>query len=151
MLMQEVSRFIHLSHGESKKTDLIIDSQTNLMWTGNVGLFEQKPWVDSMTHVRELNQNGGLFGYNDWRLPEIDELLLIVINLLPNAINNLQLIGFENIPEGFYWSSSTYDNFSFLAMGVHIKCGTVDARNKYNNAPGFYWLTRGDNCKKISF
>jgi len=78
--------------------DIVLDKDTGLIWQYN-------------SDIKELNYNEAikycsnltLGGYNDWRLPNIDELYSITDDTRYNpAIKDI----FKNVKNSYYWSST---------------------------------------------
>lgn len=77
-----------------------IDYDTNLMWQDNVeAKTVQKDWQGAINYCKDLS----LAGFNDWRLPKIEELDFIIDDTQYNPAIKL---GFENVVGYQYWSSS---------------------------------------------
>lgn len=56
------------------KDGTVTDTKTGLIWTRNANIAGKgMNWHEAMDFISELNQKAYL-GYNDWRLPEIEEL-----------------------------------------------------------------------------
>lgn len=94
----------------------VSDGSTGLMWQQAEG--GSMDWEGAITYCEALS----LAGYTDWRLPNIKELesitedslfyLAIDTNYFPDA-------------NAYYWSSTTYASFSFLAWRVLFSGGSV--------------------------
>jgi len=95
-------------------------------WNGNecTGPHEEIYWEEALNNSESLI----LAGYNDWRLPNINELLTLVDEDDHSpAINAL----FEANTENFdYWSSTTFANAPTGAWNVDFEYGRVYARSK---------------------
>jgi hypothetical protein len=62
----------------TKNGDVVVDNSSNLMWEDTEGaLMDEVYWLDAITRCEDLT----LAGYDDWRLPNINELLSIRNNL----------------------------------------------------------------------
>ncbi|MBX9867380.1 MAG: DUF1566 domain-containing protein [Burkholderiales bacterium] len=85
-----------------KKGSTILDSITGLMWQQDPGLNNRKlVWSDAVNYCKDLSYAG----YNDWRLPNINELhSLVTFN--EHNISSLNSLGFKNVVSK-YWSSTT--------------------------------------------
>jgi len=114
-------------------TDIVKDTDTGLMWQDSYEAKSiEKDWQDAKSYCSHLS----LASYNDWRLPTVKELLSITdIKRDSPAIK----IGFNNVVNGDYWSSSAgahrdlnawavrFDNggmssFSQSIDTVHVRC-----------------------------
>ncbi|NWF66946.1 MAG: DUF1566 domain-containing protein [Campylobacterales bacterium] len=108
----------------SSKWIIIDDKKTNLMWevkTKN-NLNEEYSWFkDGNYSAIEYCESLTLGGYDDWRLPNINELKsLIIYEKYPVMDINF----FENdIIKRFYWSSTTYDDNSSMAWYIESDTG----------------------------
>lgn len=89
------------------EAETIIDPATGLMWETSRG--ENLTWPEAVKRPEQLN-TVKYGGFDDWRVPTIDELeVLMKHNLFPK--------------EGWYWSSSPYD--TSLAWRAHFGNGNV--------------------------
>ncbi len=111
-------RFVNAGETVPLSGNTIIDTLTGLIWTkdGNAPgptactPTGQKTWQQALDYAACLNTNNYL-GYNDWRLPNVNELDSIFANagwadvVSYNAWPNTQ--GFSNVQANYYWSSTT--------------------------------------------
>ena len=129
------ARFIDNGNGT------VTDTLTNLMWTKDAQGFENGMlWPDAIVACNDLD----IYGYNDWRLPNLRELLSLADygNYSPALP-----IGhpFINVQFYFSWSSTTnpdpgYPNNSW---GVSFYDGRMlSAGHEYHF---FVWCVRGGN------
>jgi hypothetical protein len=71
-----------------------------------------------------------LGGYDDWRLPTIQEIQTIVDDSRYNpSIDTI----FESIQSSGYWSSTSYADDSSRAWRVYFSYGDTNNNNKNNN------------------
>lgn len=110
------------------------DNLTGLMWakdgsTPEVGSCGggTKSWQDALNYVVCLN-SATYLGYNDWRLPNVNELTSLVNVGEANSAEWLNRQGVMNVQSSHYWSSST------------------DAHNASNA-----WLVGIDGCSVASY
>jgi hypothetical protein len=93
--------------------DIWLDIGSSLMWQ-NDGKDSYKNWKEAKEYCANLS----LRGFNDWRLPTIDELKIIEIPLGTSS---------------FYWSSTTYVRNSTFARGIYSS-GSTDRYPKSGHA-----------------
>lgn len=117
------------------KDGVYIDSKQNLMWQDNQeAITIMKYWwiwdpkIDngyldtSGDTAATYCENSILAGYNDWRLPTIEEL-----NHLYSDKKNL-----KHVASSYYWSSTTDENYERDAFVVYFGDGSVDSYGKRN-------------------
>jgi len=118
----------------------VTDTNTKLMWkrcsegqSGNdcSGEADRYTWNDAMAKFGKgvsflgLGKKVSFAGYNDWRIPTIDELRTLVDKSQRPTIDQ---VAFPNTPAYLYWSSSTKDaSFAWFV---------------YFNGGGDYWDDR---------
>jgi len=119
----------------------VTDSLTGLMWSkdGNLPV-GSKTWQQSLDYVASINSGGGLCGYTDWRLPNVNELLSLVNFGQSNTATWLNTQGFLNVQAGYYWSSSAYAGATNNAWRVYMWDGSVGADGKGNS--NYVWPVR---------
>jgi hypothetical protein len=147
----------------------VTDVKTNLQWMrfslGQkwenetcVGEAEGFTWKEAQQAAELINKHGGYAGYQDWRLPTIDELKSLVYcsSGQPKTWNDtgeecegdyarptIDSGAFPNIPSSWswFWSASPLAGHSGRAWGVHFGSGDADygSRDYY----GHVRLVRG--------
>ena len=102
----------------SLSSDVFSDSKTGLMWQDNsAAKYVQKDWDGAMSFCKQLQ----LGGYDDWRLPNINELIQI-LSLKPRDGGMKK--GFNYLgASGYYWSSSVDDSNEEFAWMMNFKRG----------------------------
>jgi hypothetical protein len=97
--------------------DIVIDTSTNLMWQDNIDAnTTSKSWIDAIKYCESLS----LGGYNDWRLPNVNELESIIdYNSSNPAISNI----FKYVASEFYWSSTSAYNYNNNAIDIFFDDG----------------------------
>ena len=110
----------------------ITDNLTGLMWLKDGNCFGGKTWQEALDAVADLNANPGNYScggytaaYNDWRLPNVNELESLINAEEPNMAVWLNDQGFMNVKSGYYWSSTTYALATFDAWIVPMDSGDV--------------------------
>ncbi|MDO8806667.1 MAG: DUF1566 domain-containing protein [Elusimicrobiota bacterium] len=109
-------------------SSVTIDNRTGLMWVTNpvdAAISGTYLWEDAIDACEGLIGSAGTYaGYNDWRLPNIRELMSIVDyqNVSP-AINTAY---FLNPVGAFYWSSTSYVQDNLFAWEVGFVSGIVN-------------------------
>ena len=122
----------------------VADNLTGLIWAkdGNV-MMTRDPgfdtdstpgdgavnWQHALDYIKKLNQENYL-GHNDWRLPNLKELESLVSAGQSDNANRLNSQGYYNVQGNYYWSSSTYANYTSFAWLVTMCDGYLDIYNK---------------------
>jgi hypothetical protein len=94
----------------------VTDHLTGLMWLKDAGCLNRMSWYQAMNTIDGFNTNPGVFTcngytavYNDWRLPNANEIESLV-NLEPCSTGLwLTEQGYFDNVQHVYWSSTTYD------------------------------------------
>lgn len=108
-------------------TKIVTDTKNNLQWQDNEAVkLTNKKWADAIHYCKELK----LGGYNNWRLPSIGELQIIMDYNSDNAtLNN----AFVNYFDSSYWSSTAYVNRIDHAWTINTMNGIITS--SYNKPP----------------
>jgi hypothetical protein len=97
--------------------DVFVDYDTNLMWQDDIeSQTIKKNWQGAMDYCQNLS----LAGFDDWRLPKIEELESIIDDTRSDSAIKL---GFENVVSDYYWSSSSSVGNSNYAWDVYFGNG----------------------------
>ena len=140
---QQIGKFII-------KDGIATDTETGLTWlrfahgqrwgNGNVvGDAEQFTWDDAMKIPDTFNQQG-YAGYNDWRVPDVDELKSLIDKIKGKEGNYIDADVFpENEP--WFWSSSPDAVSCYGAWGVYFGYGSSHYFDKLSNS--YVRLVRG--------
>jgi len=139
-------------HGDGTVTDV----KTGLQWmrcslgqewrvgtcVGNAATYR---WEEAREAAETLNRHGGYAGYQDWRLPTIEELqaLIYCSSGQPRTWNDtresckgkyeyptIDQAAFPETPGGWFWSSSSYAGNPDYAWGVYFGNGNVNGYYK---------------------
>lgn len=103
----------------------VTDTVTGLMWQQITT--ETMPWKNALIYCDDLD----LADYDDWRLPDRNELGTIVDYSRYNPAIDLSVF-FETPPSG-YWSSTVYADDANNAWRVHFYTGHINASYKLNS------------------
>jgi hypothetical protein len=100
-------------------------------------------WHHALDYVAKLNAEHYL-GHNDWRLPNINELLSLFNADEANLADWLSSEGFTNIQqkdsqEGFYWSSTTLAYYVEAAGQVSMSFGGEMGASQKEDSIHFVW------------
>ncbi len=105
----------------------IIDKTTGLIWQKTEG--GKRTWENAIIYCEELT----LGRFEDWRLPDINELRSIVDRSRYNPAINVEF--FPDITPSIYWSSSIPPSHNEYAWFVSFQTGNV---NNYSKSYSYY-------------
>ena len=102
----------------SLASDVFTDSKTGLMWQDSrTAQYMKKDWKGALDFCGQLD----LAGYDDWRLPNIKELIQI---LSTKPRDGGMRKGFNYVGgSGYYWSSSAHESNEAFAWMMNFKRG----------------------------
>jgi len=120
------------------------DPATGLMWvkSGNIA-DKEMDWDGAMNWVKGLSYGG----YNDWRLPTVEELGDFVKRGGTQPSEWLNANGFNNVLNGFYWTGSTSYN-NYRAMRIHMYDGI--AVDNFKPSRHNVWPVRTNQTSAVS-
>lgn len=104
--------------------DVVLDRATGLTWAADGNELgcnngSSRNWADSIAFAAGLS----FAGYNDWRLPNIKELMSITDYGHNNpAIDETYFVNMHN---DNYWSSTTYTGLSTVAFRKYMLNGEI--------------------------
>jgi len=106
-----------------KNANIVTDSITGLQWQDDT-IGTTMTWEDAIAHCENLS----LDGHDDWRLPNIKELVSLVDDsrLGPSIDTSV----FEYTASNDYWSSTTNANFGDNAWIVYFRIGFLKSDDK---------------------
>jgi hypothetical protein len=98
--------------------EVVIDNATNLMWQDdNEAKTVKKAWEEAINYCENLT----LGGYNDWYLPNINQLYSIIDeNKYDPTIDST----FQNVVSKSYWSSTTAASNNSDAWEISFENGS---------------------------
>lgn len=111
----------------------VTDTETGLMWQQDeTGWMD---WESALSYCENLE----LAGYDDWRLPNINELQSLVDYSTKNPA--IDTYAFPNATSSIYWSSTTYSihightgDASIVDFGSGLVYGLYKSFNQYVRA-----------------
>jgi hypothetical protein len=123
-------------------TNCVMDNLTRLIWARNANLpGDTRGWNTAISYCNNMNSGAGTYGYTDWRLPNVRELL----SLFDYAYFNPALPPdhpFTGLQSAAYWSSTTVASSSLSAWLVNLNDGEMTPSTKAN-ASGYVWPVCG--------
>ena len=131
----------------------VTDNLTGLMWLKDGGCLK-KAWTSALNAIKDLNANSGAYnclGYtadhSDWRLPNVREIESLVNYGTSNSAAWLNSAGFMNVKSSYYWSSTTYQNYTSQAWGMLMTKGQTTTLSKSTRSLYSVWPVRGGTVK----
>ncbi len=103
-----------------KQGEIVLDTESGLMWQDNSAVESSEMlYGEAMTYCKRLS----LAGYDDWRLPSVQELQSIVdLTRYEPAVQR----GFHFTALDSYWSSTLYADDAERAWDVDFKSGSTE-------------------------
>jgi hypothetical protein len=95
------------------------DNLTGLMWTKEANLDGAVNWTTALTYVGSLNSSVWR-GFNDWRLPNKNELKSLIDYSQSAPATWLGTQGFSGVQASNYWTSTTDPSSSTSAWSVFL-------------------------------
>jgi hypothetical protein len=129
---------VFLTDAEKKRRSLIYnDPDTGLQWVRD-GNLAGKPmtWEKANSWVERLD----FAGYHDWRMPAIEELEAFAKRGDKRPADYLNAHGFKKVQSSWYWSSTSYANYSGSAWIVDMWGGNM--RDGKSNGYHYVWPVR---------
>lgn len=140
---ERTPRFSTITTNGNEK--IILDDVTGLTWVQNATTGGQKNWSNAVVYCESLNYGG----YQDWRLPNVNELASIVDyqRYSPMAPGNSS--PFYDVRASRYWTSTTDPQDTNSAYQIWMHDGRICSRGQYNflksNGTFWVWPVRGGN------
>jgi hypothetical protein len=124
-MIQAGDRFVRDATAE-----IVSDTQTGLQWQDDSDTKDyRRDWQSAIAYCEALDTTA-TSGYDDWRLPNINELYSIAdMSIYDPALSGV----FENIVSSSYWSSTTRENYHERAWVVYFYNGSVYGSYKDSN------------------
>jgi len=124
----------------------ITDKLTGLMWVRDLNTVNSGSTLDWNTALT-MAANGNWCGYNDWRVPNINELRSLVNFGVASSATWLNTLiadgggGFSNIQlQSFYWSSTSSASDATLAWVANVDTGIFGSGALKVNASNYHLL-----------
>lgn len=120
-------------------TQIVTDNKTGLEWQDNEA--SRKTWGNAIKYCENLE----LGGYDDWRLPNINELnsLLDESRANPNLSPIFKYCGTIGFTK--YWSSTVYKGFIRDAWIVNFRYGDQLGANRREHTVAYVRCVRGNS------
>jgi hypothetical protein len=118
-----ISTFIYGEYIKEYTNNTVLNTNTLQMWQDDSNCITNTyTWIDAINYCSSLN----LAGFNDWRLPNINELNTLVddTRYAPSMDN----IVFEQIVTSNYWSGTSHarSGFEDKAWRIEFQYGKIN-------------------------
>ena len=120
-LLLLLSTLVQADFTRDDTTKIVTDNETGLQWQDNEST--TKTWQNAINYCEDLT----LGNYDDWRLPNINELTSIIddTKISPSLSSVFKFFASSN-----YWSSTTDAGYSRNAWIVYFNIGIQSYDNK---------------------
>ena len=100
--------------------EVVLDTTSNLVWQDNADAKDiTKDWHEALSYCNDLS----LSGYNNWRLPNINELFSLVDHNNYKPAISKEFKNVYNSGNEIYWSSTTSSDGSAWIEGIEFVHG----------------------------
>ncbi|MDQ1340909.1 MAG: hypothetical protein QG567_2067 [Campylobacterota bacterium] len=131
--------FLNAQLTRDDEKEIVFDNQTNLSWQDNR---DAKITTRSFKEAISWCEEFAFAGYDDWRLPSVDELFTIVDKIKQKpAIKD----GFKYIISSYYWTSTEHEKNTGRSWFVSFDNGY---RYSYHQKRKFFIRCVRDGVKK---
>ena len=125
-----INGLLMADYSRDDNTNIVTDSYSGLMWQDEENIISDT-WENAMRQCEVLE----LGGYDDWRLPNINELFRIVdksSNYKSPRINKVYFRYTKSTRYGYdyYWSSTTYIDKYIYSWIINFYNGKVVSNKK---------------------
>ncbi len=120
--------FLVADYSRDDNTNIITDSYSTLMWQDEADI-KSDTWENAIRHCEVLE----LGGYDDWRLPNINELFSIVDKNPNIEYPKIDTVYFRYTESSKYWSSTNISTYSWV-----INFGNGDVGGNVKTYDGLY-------------
>ena len=124
LIMIGLSISLLADFSRNNDTQIVTDNETGLQWQDNESV--NKTWQGAIDYCENLT----LGSYEDWRLPNINELTSLVDD--SKSKPSIDTVVIHTGSKGYYWSSTTRADYSGIAWSVNFGYGF--RASKYKDA-----------------
>jgi hypothetical protein len=115
LILIGLSTLSYADFTRDNSTGIVTDNSTGLQWQDN-NVSATMPWQSAIDTCEALT----LGGFDDWRLPNVNELE----NLVDDTRRNPAIdVSFQNTASFVYWSSTSNVGTPYGAWGVYFYSG----------------------------
>ena len=106
---------------------IVIDAETNLMWQRSGTTYKIESG-DAKNCIKQLNKKG-YAGYNDWRLPTLEEAMSLIEQQKQNS--GLHIDPMFDKEQNWIWTSDSYNNGAqeWYVSFLNGSCGNMHLFN----------------------
>ena len=123
LIMIGLSALVSADFTKTVGGNIVTDNTTGLQWQDDA-TGSTMSWESALSKCGNLS----LDGYDDWRLPNINELKSIIDR---SKVSQAIVDGFEFTSSNYYWSSTTYEGRKDYAWYVYFSSGVAENYHKY--------------------
>lgn len=119
--------------------DIVIDAKTGLMWQDDLRVSsETYAWEQAIGFCElGIGPDGSFANYDDWRLPNINELLTLVDDAKTSGVRIKS--PFQNTYNGSYWSATT----TMASQPLHIRFNNASSSSNVVSTLYYVRCVRG--------